>query len=418
MAEGKFDDRFLKVAALVTLFGFVLRAYGLSSQPPSGDDISVAVSAINYVEAGNLGPTMWNHPDLRNVLVYLSMWLSGGSVWGLKAVSLTLGTLSILLLSLTARRILINEEAALMAAFFLAIDPLHIDFSRQAVHEVYMAFFSLSGILLALKFRDNTRPASLIFSGIFFGLGLASKWYVAFPLFVTFSFLIYCILKDYQTNILKKIPIALFVTSALVILPVTIYLLTFIPWFQRGYGISEWLLLQKAMYIETTIHSGYNPYGFEIDHRAYLWFIKPVAFADFIFSEGKPIVLLGISNPFIWLLTIPSTVYVTYKGIREKADNYFFLFFLFWLSYIPFLVTKRPIWAHTAFSVIPFSFMAVSYSIFDILRDKRYRKIVLAIYFLFVIIVSIPLYLLATGKGLEIDCLKPFVELYKPQNER
>jgi len=413
----KGDKAFLLFPGII-LLGFVLRAYGLSSQGLSGDDRAVAVSAVNYMESGNLGPTMWNHPNLRNILVYLSMMIFGGGIWGLKIVSLALGTLSVLLMGLTTDRIFRNKEAALMAAFFLAIDPLHIDYSRQAVHEIHMMSFALAGILFAFKFRDDRKPVLLILSGVFFGLGIASKWYVAFPLAVTYIFLVYGILKDSRTGNNSKLSMGFFISSALIILPFIVYLLTFIPWFGRGYGISEWFSLQNTMYIETKTHTGYNPYGFELDTKAYLWFIRPVAYADFVFSEGSPRVLLGFSNPLVWLLTLPATIYIFYLWRKEKKAEYFFVFCLFWITYLPFLMTSRPIWAHTAFSVLPFSFMAVSYSILKMFSGKNYRRTVIAIYLALVISLSIPLYLLSTGKGLEINYLRPIVELYRPLHER
>lgn len=408
---------------LLLLLAFVLRSYGFSSQPPSADDLSAGLSAIRYMEGGQLGPTMWNHPVLRNILVYLSLQLLGGGIWGLKIVSLVLGTLSVPLLGAAARRILKDDGAALMAAFFLAVDPLHIDYSRQAVQEVYMPFFILSGILLSMKYMqkmkqtDRTSPLLLILSGVSFGLGLASKWYVAFPLLITCACLSYNAVRD-SGDSSGKISKLIFHFSALIVLPLTIYLLTFAPWFARGYDLSEWAYLQKAMSLETATHTGYNPFTLELDHRASLWFIKPVAFADFILDGSRPVVLLGMSNPLVWLLTIPSTIFVLYRGIRERIADHLYLAALFWLTYIPFLLAHRPIWAHSAFSVIPFSFMAVSTSLVSLLKGKRFGRLSLLLYLISVVIIGAPLYLLATGKGLEIGWLRPLVERFRPGFER
>lgn len=407
----------LIAVAVVTLIGAMMRLYGLGSQPLSGDDAGVAVSAWHYVDTGNLGPTMWNHPPLRNLLVYASLWLFGGGVWGLKIASLATGILSIPLLFFLALRIFKTQTIAALAAFFLAVDPLHIDFSRQAVHEVYMMFFSLSGILLALEYQDGGKPVRAIFSGVCFGLGLASKWYVAFPLLATVAFLIYGVFKRPPANA-EKTASLFFVISALIMLPFLTYLLTFLPWFQRGYGIAEWFSLQRAMYGETKIHSGYNPYGFELDHNAALWFVKPVAFADFIFAEGRPKVLLGIAHPLVWLLTIPSILYLLSHAVRQKIREYWFLFSLFWFSYLPFLAAQRPIWAHTAFSVLPFGFMAISFALVDCTSGMRRRTLLLSGYVLAVLLLAVPLYLLAVGRGLDMEWLRPIVLWYRPSYER
>lgn len=411
------SKRFFPIVLLITAAGAALRGWGLDTQPLSGDDIGSILSAGGYMESGHLGPTMWNHPNLRNILVYLSMSIFGG-VWGVKAASFVLSTLTISLVALVARRIFSNVAVAAMAAFFLAIDPLHIDFSRQAVHEIYMPFFSLAGIYWAFKYRDEGKPFLLILSGLFFGLGTASKWDVAFPLAVTVLFLALELFKNRSSESGEWLARGIFLCCALIMVPAAVYLLTFTPWFLRGYGMAEWFYLQKAMFIETTTHGGYNPYNFEIDYRAYLWFIKPVSFVDIIFSGSMPKVLIGISNPFVWLLTIPSMAYLLHKSIGEKCPEYTFLFALFLFTYLPFVATGRPIWAHTAFSVIPFAFMATAYALHNIFLRLKHGKAVLSVYLLITVIVGAPLYLLATGRGGDFDLLKPAVELYRPLNER
>lgn len=416
MAEDRTCDHFSKGIFLITVLGFALRSYGLPSQPLSGDDTAVGISAINFIERGHLGPTMWNHPGLRNILVYLSMLIFGSGVWGLKIVSLTVGTLSVPFVGLIAKRLFNHAGIALLAAFFLAIDPLHIDFSRQAVHEVYMAFFSLAGIYFALRYLDGQKPYLLILSGISFGLGMASKWNVIFSLITAYSVLLYKILRDSGFNRPEKSIKLLFVTSAIVVLPVTIYILTFIPWFQRGYSIPEWIFLQKAMLLESKTHTGYLSSSIEFDHKPYLWFVKPVAFADRAIY-GKPTVLVGISNPFVWLLTIPSMIYVLYKGIDGRSFNHYFLFGLFLIGYLPFLIANRPIWAFTAFSILPYAFMAVAYAVCNATKNMGHRKTILSVYIFLVCIAGIPLYLLAVGKGFDNSYLRPVADIYRPSNE-
>lgn len=411
------ERSFIVLLLSITLLGFVLRIWGLSVQPLSVDDVVVAVSASKYTSTGHLGPTMWNHPVLRNLTVYLTMLISGGGVWGLKSASLLMGALSVPLLGILARRIFNSAEIACMAAFFLAIDSLHIDFSRQAVHEVYMMFFSLAAIYFALLYKDNSKPYPLIISGLFFGLGLASKWYVGFAVIVTFILLVYdatASARSAKGSIKDKVPELIFIFSALAVIPLTVYLLTYIPWFQRGYGLSEWLYLQKTMFLETVTHAGYNPLSWELDHNAYLWFVKPVAFADFVKTEGKPVVLLAISNPFVWLLTIPSMIYLGFVGVRKRSAPYHYLSGMFWLPYLPLMFTGRPIWTHTAFAVIPFAFMAIASFLWEGAKGLKHGKFYLTIYLVVTLLGGIPLYLLAIGMGLEIDALVPIIMLYKP----
>lgn len=175
--------RFAAGLALVTLLGLALRALALPGQPPLGDDLGAARSAVNYVERGQVGPTMWHHPRLRDLAVHASAAWLGPSKVGVVLPSLTLGTLAILAVGLLGRR-LAGERAGLLAAFLLAIDSLAVGYSRQAIQEIYPLAFGAAGVLLALEHDARRRPAWLAAAGVAFGLGLASKWSVAFPLAV------------------------------------------------------------------------------------------------------------------------------------------------------------------------------------------------------------------------------------------
>src|SRR5512133_2967561 len=414
----KLKYHFISMVLLVFLAGLLLRVYGIWSQPPTGDDVSVAISAQNYVESGHLGPTMWNHPNLRNLLVYASMQLFGGGVFGLKLWSLTFGGLSVLLTGLVARELTGDDRIGILAALLLAVDSLHIDFSRQAVQEVHMTFFALAGIYCCLLFRRRENVRYLVLAGLSFGLGIASKWYVVFPLAATGLFLLFERQNLNERLSGERLSRGILLAAALLILPLTVYILTFTPWFLRGYGVAEWLTLQKAMYIETKHHLGYNPYGYEVDYKPLLWFVKPVAFGVFAMGTAGPVVLLGITNPLSWLLTLPAMIWTLRTWMAKRASLMAYLIALFAFAYVPLAVSQRPIWAHTAFSVIPFAFIAVAGFMMSVLDKGGAARRVFYVYLALLLLVSIPLYLLAIGKGHDVSWLQPILELYRPSHER
>ena len=398
----------------VTVIGIVLRYFGLSGQLLSGDDASVALSAANYVERGQLGPTMWNHPHLRDILVYGTLLVAPGTTLGIKFASFLLGCIAIPALCFLAWRLFHDVRITLLSGALLALDPVHIDYSRQAVQEVYMPCFTLLAILCVLCFVDTKKALPLLAGGLFFGLGIASKWYVLFPLLVTCGYCVYCTISDGSGR-----SGAIAAAMALLLLPAAVYLLTFLPWFQRGYDLEEWCRLQKTMYVESTTHQGYTPYELELDHEPYLWFVKPVVHADLTAEGGEPDILLAVSNPFVWLLVIPATVWLAWRGLRRRKRDYLFVAALFWVTYLPFLISARPIWTHTAFSVLPFAILAVAFSVVDVAGWKQGRfRLVFPVYLALVVVSSLPLYLLATGKGLSTPLLRPIVELYRPSHEK
>jgi len=412
------DRAFFLLLLALTLLAGGLRVYGLAATPPTSDDFGVVTSAFEFVKRGHYGPTMWQHPKLRDLLTYLSMTSFNGNLMGVKGVSLTLGTLSVPVLGLLARKLFSLNSVALLAAFFMAIDPVHIDFSRQAIQEVQVPFFSLLGILAALYCGPRRHPVPLLISGVLFGLGLAGKWYVMFPLAVTCAALALSSAREPGTTAREKAGELSLLLGTLVLLPATVYLLTYLPWFlHRGYDLADWLAAQRFMLQENLVHQGFNDYLKENSSYPALWFLKPVCWADFILAGGKPIIWIAISNPFVWMLTLPANIYLLYRG-RGKVWSLLFLSALFWCSYLPLALSGRPIWVNTSFAVTPFAFMIVAFALVSWAECKRNGRRLIVGYLLVILLAAGPLYLLAIGQGFESSLLHPIIALFRPSNER
>jgi len=415
----------------ITLFALFLNGFQLSSQPVSEDDLFVTLSAINYMESGQLGPTMWNHPCLRNILVYWSLLAFGTGVLGAKGVSLLLGTLCTPLIGLVSLRIFKDYCIALIAAVLWACDALVVEFSRQGINDIYLAFFPLAAIYLYFRFRESGNQGWLIGSGLCFGCGLASKWSALFPMLVTFVFLVVAINKEIEGPSRERFVRYFHAVVVLLFLPVLIYLLTFMPWFGRGYSLSEWPALQRSMFLETSQHVGYKPKPWDDrDNRAYKWFIMPSVFVDpFInmdraseneretpsFDKGVTVVL-GYANPLVWLLVLPALFQLLRSGIRERDEGLCYLSGLFLMAYLPLVVSGRPIWMNTSLSVLPYAIMAVAWLVWTVAARFKSRQRAVGVYLLLVLAVAAPLYLLAIGKGTRIPVLRQlFVEQYLVQ---
>ena len=409
---------FIGSLAIILLLGLVLRMWGLSGAFLTGDEISSVISAKNYLHGGSVGPTMWNHPNLRNLL--LGMTLSGelNAFWSIKGASLLLGLLTLLFLALLTREVSGSAIAGLIAGLLLAIDPLHIDFSRQAIHEIYMACFSLAGVWFCLLFARQQRLLPLLAGGVCFGLGISSKWEPVFPLVIMGCYLLFGVIRAREMTFREKGARSLLLAGALVAVPLMVYLLTYLPWFLHGKDLADWLVLQQEMFRETVRHAGYNAYNYTISYSAAEWFIKPVEFVDVIFGSDGVKILIGIANPAVWCLILPAAAYYVYRGLRERQRESLLVGALFGACYIPFLATSRPIWAHNAFTVLCFGLVMLAATLTKLsARSGEWRRGV-AGYLLLVMVIAAPLYLLAIGKGEDYQFLRPIFESYRPAHER
>lgn len=409
---------FYSALIALTLVGAALRLYWLTDTHPTGDEYYSIAEAFDYMVRGHYGLEMWHHPKLRNILVFWAVNFFGTGTLGFRAASLAFGILTVPLTGLVARRLTRSDVASLLATLFITVDGIHIELTRQAIQEVYMPFFLLLGIYLALCYLERRWTVLLVLAGVSFGLGLASKWNVAAPLVLTLATLSYLCLREKGKSPFEYASELALYLATLVVLPITVYILTYLPWLlKRGYDLSEWLTTQKLMFAENLVHQGANPEMLQVqDHAPLLWFVRPVGFADFLMNGTDPVVVLGVSNPLVWLLTLPAVGYLIWQ-VRRLDWPQLMLLALFWFSYLPFILTKRLTGANTSLTVTPFAFMAVALVLVRLVKEKPSRNYYLAAYVGVVLAVALPLYLLAIGKGYG-TVMQPILELYRPMHER
>ncbi|HET9555422.1 MAG TPA: glycosyltransferase family 39 protein [Anaeromyxobacteraceae bacterium] len=405
--------RFATRLALLTAVAAGLRLLALPGQPPLADDLSAAVSAVNFLERAQVGPTMWQHPRLRDLLVYVALWACGPSKLGLVLPSLLIGVAGVPVIGLLARRFG-GDRAGLLAALLLAIDPLHVDYSRQAVQEVYTTLFGAAGVLTALRFLDGRRAGWAVASGLLFGLGLATKWSVALPLAVTVLWTLWRAGSDRSAAApARRAQLALLAVS-LLLLPAAVYLATWAPWFRGGRSLVDWIDLQRAMATEAAHHAGFNAADSEQPHRAARWFLWPTAYADAAFGPAGPVPIVAISNPLTWLPTLPAAAWLVREARRAGRPDLALLPALVAATWLPFALASRPIWLHSALAVLPFALAAVAVAAARLAAAARDGSRRLLAYALLATLAAAPLVLLAAGLARDVPGLDDVVRSYRP----
>jgi len=357
---------------LLTALALALRSVGLSDQPLTGDDVSVGETALNYLAQGWPGPTMWNHPRLRDLLVSSSLVALGEGAWGHKAWSVVLGTLSVPAAALLVWSVFRNRGAAALAGLLLAVDPLHLDFSRQAINDVHLAFLPVAAVLALLRYRAGRRPAWLALAGILLGLGIASKWSAAFPVAPAAALVLVEAVRA-RGGRRERAPELALLGSCLVLLPLAVYLVTWWPWLGRGHDLGELVRFHGAMAHETATHQGYEGTklpGFPGEVvGAWRWFVQPTWYVDYIPPmPGRDeipaggLFLSGVANPAAWLLTLPAAAWAAWRALRAGDAAARWLLALLLAAWLPFLVVPRPIWSNSALAVAPFAMALVAWA--------------------------------------------------------
>jgi len=154
----------------IILIASILRLYKLGFMPPSlyWDEASLGYNAYsilktahdehgrflpltNFAAFGDYKPPGYIYATVPSIAIF------GLNEFAIRFPSAFFGVLTVLLTYFLVAKLIRNSEAiALLSAFFLAISPWHIQFSRGAFEANLGLFFSTLGIYLFIKFaKDN-----------------------------------------------------------------------------------------------------------------------------------------------------------------------------------------------------------------------------------------------------------------------
>jgi dolichyl-phosphate-mannose-protein mannosyltransferase len=172
----------------------------------------------------------WTHPPLAKEIMSLSLKLfNTEQPWGWRLPGIILGVVSTLLVYLLAKKLTQNEKVGLLSSFVYSLNGLLLVQARTGMNDIYVVTFMLASLLLLLHKR-------LLFSAIFLGLALASKWSA---LYLYGVILIVIIFQDEFPNSPQKIIQKLKVFAYFVTIPPIIYLLSYTPFFLYDHQYNE-----------------------------------------------------------------------------------------------------------------------------------------------------------------------------------
>ncbi len=166
--------------ALCIVLGFVLRYFDLTGIPRTvgGDEGTMGLQAMQVLQGRmtNMFATGWlSHPTFWFFLQALSMKLFGTDVFGLRLLSVLLGTLTIPLFYLLVRR-LFDRELALVATLLFTFYDFHIHYSRLAANNIADPLFACLTLWLLCRGIAGRRRLDFVLAGL--ALGLAQYFYM------------------------------------------------------------------------------------------------------------------------------------------------------------------------------------------------------------------------------------------------
>lgn len=309
------------------------------------DEIYHARTAYEFIH--HIEPLEWTHPPLGKIFISIGILIFGMDPFGWRIIGTLFGVAMIPLMYLFGLKLFTKKFFAFCTAFLMMFDFMHFAQSRISTIDIYGTFFVILMYYFMYDYFVNKSHVLgfkkslviLFITGVFFGMGSASKWiglYAGGGLAVLLFMTKYDEIKDYlniKKSLLKskkfKKPIwfddflKLNITATLllcivffVIIPVIIYALSYIPYMNvpgPGHGLDLILRNQHDMYTyhsKTVLATTYHPFS---SH----WWEWPLlrrpletyVGGDLPFGVSSSMTIMG--NPAIWWMGVSSILIIS-----------------------------------------------------------------------------------------------------------
>lgn len=353
----------LSLVCVVFLTAFILRFYDCTYPPaPFMDESAHVQSANHYWQSGQFEPDHWEHPPLRPIMLYGFLQVFGDNPYGWRMRNILFGSLAAALAAIFALGVSGNRRTALAAGLLLATDPLHIVLSRFTFCEIYSAALFLAAVVLFVW--NKQRSSWLVLSAIFIGCAMATKWYY-FP-----AWLLLYLLALHENRNYRSPGSFIFITCTYLLIPLSVYTLSFYPWFGRGYSIDEFVEFVTNVFYSIQQYSAGN-YMSGLVFLSHLsageWFVRPIVVGQgTYFGTGTGEFVLFLNNLPVWILTIPSLVGISILALKRRCLKTALPVLLFCGSYMLYLFVKRPAFLYSVVPLLPYAFTLIAISITEI----------------------------------------------------
>lgn len=397
-----------KMIAVILLVSAVFRFWGTFEYGEYiGDELLIVPAAKSLVQYGSTSE--WRYPQVNSLIIASTIKMFGDNAVGWRISGVVLGIASIFLVYLIAQRLFRESRISLLAASLLAFDPFHIHFCRTAMIETPVVFFFLLFMYLLLEYTENNR-CTLTLAGIAMGLTIATKAYFVFAIPILMAYVFY---RECQRNVSSKVLICLEFVVKLGLLPLAIYLFTYILWFGRGYSMYEFFQFRSDAYWI------FN-HNFSFAHAKILarggepweWFIKPISFGHHLYSEGNLArYTLEINNPLFRLMVIPALGIVLFHAIKQRNLIWFLSPVLFAASYVLFFMVNRQINSYSALAVLPFAYLSLAHAILLLARKYTCETEITALFLCMMLVSAVYLFPVSAGFWVPTYLYQPLLSI-------
>lgn len=401
------------------------------------DEIYHARTAFEHIN--KLEPYEWTHPPLGKLIIAVGILIFGMNPFGWRIMGTLFGAAMIPLMYMFGIKIFNKRFFAFLSAFLMMFDFMHFAQTRISTIDSYVTFFIILMYYYMYEYFSNKSYKvglkksliTLFLCGLFFGLGVASKWiglYAGIGLAVIFLIAKLSEFNDYASVVnskrARKIPwvqdfipdhifkTLLFCIVAFIIIPGIIYVASYIPYMMvpgHQKGLDEVITYQQRMweYHSTGVLGSTHP--FESKPLEWPYMKKPIwYYTGGDLPAGMTSSIASFGNPAIWWFGILAFFLAIGIAIYKRDKNISVIFAALLFQYVPWFFVTRLLFIYHFFSSVPFLILLIVY----VLKffDEKFKFFRYFIYAYMVIVVVLFCMFYPVLSGLVVP--KEYVEHY------
>jgi dolichyl-phosphate-mannose-protein mannosyltransferase/protein-O-mannosyltransferase-like protein len=328
----------------------------------------------------------------------------GNNTFGWRIAACIFGTLCIPMMYLLARRLWPNRLFAISAATLVCFDGMFFIQSRIGMIDIFPIFLILAAYFLFLvHIQSRSLMASMIWLlalGVVLGIGIAAKWIVlAAWACIVFWLAARVILRTlnfdfgprgwpfltWSRQVGTVVPTGYWLMylsiglTALVVIPLAIYLLSWYPFFARGqfHNLSDLLKYQSDAYtyhhnLTATHPYGSKPWSWPFLMRPVLYYAEYQNLGIDVFT-GQPLIarISNLGNPWIWWTSLPCLVALPYYVIRRRSFAAAVILLGFLTQYFPWFLISRVLFMYHMFGGLIFMILAAAFVVTQLAQNVR-----------------------------------------------
>lgn len=407
------------------------------------DEIYHARTAYEFIHG--LTPYEWTHPPLGKVFISIGILIFGMVPFGWRIVGTVFGIIMVPVIYCFAKKITKYTWLAIVTCLLFTFDFMHFAQTRIATIDVYVTLFIMLMYYFMYKyyctsFYDTKFGKTLIplgLSGIFMGMGIASKWtgvYAGCGLAVLFFMTLFKRYREYRYALsypnestdgishkfvienFKKYTVKtiLFCVGFFVAIPVLIYGLSYIPYLQADgmQGIKSILDNQSAMLTyhgKTVVNSTHS-----FSSHWYEWPImaRPIWYFSGTVTNTVKEGISSFGNPAVWWTSIAAFIYMIYLAVRYKDKTALFLVIAYLAQLVSWIPVTRITFIYHYFPCVPFLVLMLGYAILKLYNENKNVKYFAFGYAAVVIILFAMFYPVLSGHPVNVEYVKNYLKWF------